>query len=89
MQRDSGVLKQVVLNALLDQIENGTTKATKQGDVVTVSVEAPVLNAAIAFLKQFPPENGEVATDELSSRLKQYLDNPTQMPFGPSNRFDA
>lgn len=83
--QDSGRLKEVLLKTLIDRVENGETIVAKDGEtLLSVSAPAATLNAAISFLKQFPPEQDEdVKSDELSAKLKGYAGH---MKFAPRVR---
>lgn len=74
-------LRDALLSDLISRVENGEMIQDKEtGEYVKVAAQATILNAAINFLKQFPPENdaGPVTgpTSEHLERLRQ------QMPFG-------
>lgn len=76
----SSDLRDAIIKELMKQIEEGAIKVTKQGEVVQVSVDAPVLTAGINFLKTFPPGNEDVQSDSLSDQLRKYM-GENVMPF--------
>lgn len=71
---DSASLKDLLLAALIRRIEEGETVVTKEGQIVSVECNASVLNTALAFLKQYPPDEGEAYVGELAGTLKKYGD---------------
>ena len=74
----SNRLHEALLGELINRIENGET-VVKDGAAITVSAPAATLSAAIAFLKQFPPEIGQSKqTGPLSDTLARYSE---KMPF--------
>ena len=79
--RTSLTLKVKLLNTLCDIVENGVKKVTKDGDVVELTADASYINAAVNYLKTFPPEEEpEAAAREKSDTLQKYAD---KMPFKP------
>lgn len=70
MAKTSTDLKDALLVSLVDRVENGEIDP-RSGD--RVSAPASTLNAAVNFLKQFPPEEHLVEVDNnLSETLQKY-----------------
>lgn len=76
----SDEIRDAAARTLLDQLQNGTTVATKEGEAVQVSPTPALITAANGFLKMFPPtqEMDEVEAMHLSKTLKGYAE---KMPF--------
>jgi hypothetical protein len=77
MQHTPEKLKEILLKELIDRIENGET-VMKDGEVVKVDAPAATLNAALAFLKQFPPTGDIPKSEMLGEKLAQLTG---RMPF--------
>lgn len=70
MKKTSSDLKGSLLKSLCDRVENGELDP-RSGE--HIPAPASTLNAAVNFLKQFPPEETVVQTDNnLSDTLKKY-----------------
>lgn len=70
MSKTSSDLKQSLLRSLCERVEHGELDP-RSGEMVPAP--ASTLNAAVNFLKQFPPEETVVQSDNnLSDTLKKY-----------------
>lgn len=70
MKKTSADLKGLLIVSLCDRVANGELDP-RSGE--QVAAPASTLNAAVNFLKQFPPEEMVTQTDHnLSDTLKQY-----------------
>jgi len=71
---DLGDLHGLLTKVIKDQVENGTTVVTKDGDIVKVSANSATLNVARQFLK----DNG---IECLGSNNKEMNDLAEALPF--------
>lgn len=71
-------LREAVLSDLITRIKDGDTVVTKDGTEVRIGAPAGIITAAIGYLKQFPPEDVAVGSDDLSATLRTYAG---KMPF--------
>ncbi len=67
-------LKDLLLETLISQVENGVDKVTKQGEVVHVDAEAPILAVAAKVIKDWADEAKEdTKTEAQVTKLSNYL----------------
>lgn len=67
-------LKDKLVDTLMDQISNGVTVVTKEGEAITVDVGAPVLAVAAKVIKDWASETkAETAEAQKMNQLSVYL----------------
>lgn len=71
---DIKALKDLLIDTIASQIENGITVTTKQGEVVTVDAPAPVLAVAAKVIKDWSHEiDAGTQTGAQIEKLSNYL----------------